>query len=36
MEAELHSDRSPEVIEDVIREVNGANGQGSERREWLV
>ena len=33
MEAELHSERSPEVIDDVLREVSGANGHASDR-QW--
>jgi len=36
MNAELHSNRAPEVIEDVVREVSGGDGQGSERREWIT
>ena len=31
MNAELRSDRSHEVVEDILREVSGANGHSSER-----
>jgi amino acid transporter len=30
MQAELHSDRSGEVVEDVLKEVSGANGHSEE------
>ena len=30
MSAELHSDRKPEVVEDVLKEVSGANGQATD------
>jgi nucleotide-binding universal stress UspA family protein len=30
MSDELHSDRKPEVVEDVLKEVSGANGQATE------
>jgi hypothetical protein len=36
MNAELHSGRSQEVVQDVMQEVAGANGQGSGNREWLA
>jgi amino acid transporter/nucleotide-binding universal stress UspA family protein len=30
MSDELHSDRKPEVVEDVLKEVSGANGQATD------
>jgi amino acid transporter len=30
MSAELHSDRKPEVVEDVLKEVSGANGHATD------
>ncbi len=32
MSDELHSDRKPEVVEDVLKEVSGANGQATDGR----
>ena len=32
MNEELHSPRKPEVVEDILREVSGANGQSEEPR----
>jgi hypothetical protein len=30
MQAELHSDRSQEVVDDVLKEISGANGHSEE------
>jgi hypothetical protein len=34
MNQELGSERANEVVDDVLKEINGANGQASERQEW--